>query len=245
MSHKLELLEGACIISDAHYSKTRVELLSLIKDIASKKLLPSQLILMGDVFDALFGEIQHTHNENSEIIKLINEISLEIEVLYLEGNHDFNLMDIFPKAKVIAFAQQPISCKFKNQSVSLAHGDFDIGFLYKLYTLLIRSSAVLLFLKFINAMSNNAILKELDRHLAKKEDCNEFDGFREYIQNRSLQKYESDCFIEGHYHQNIAFNFDNFNYINLAAFACNQRYFIVKSSQDNKLVLEEKSYKEI
>jgi len=245
MSHKLELLDGAYIISDAHYSHSRVELFSLIEDISSKKLLPSQLILMGDIFDALFGEIPHTHNENSEIINLINEISLEIEVVYLEGNHDFNLRKIFPNSKVIPFSQQPCSFMFKDKSVSLAHGDFDISFLYKLYTFLIRSSIVLYFLKLINVISFNAILNKLDKHLSKKEDCNEFVGFKEYIYERSLQKYESDYFIEGHYHQNIAFEFENLNYINLAAFACNQRYFIVKSLQDNKLFLEEKSYKEI
>ena len=245
MSHKLELLNGAYIISDAHYSHSRSELLFLIEDIASKKLLPSQLILMGDVFDALFGEIPHTHNENSKIIKCINQISLEIEILYLEGNHDFNLARIFPNIQIIPISLQPFKCTYKNQNVSLAHGDFDIGFLYKLYTYLIRSPLVLYSLRFINAISSNYILKILEKHLSKKDDCNKFIGFKEYILKRSLEKYDSQYFIEGHYHQNILFEFEHFSYINLAAFACNQRYFIVESSQDNKLCLEEKSYKEI
>ena len=160
MFHKVELLEGAYIISDAHYSHQRVELLSLIEDIARKKLQVTQLILMGDIFDALFGEIPYTQNENSKIIQLINQISLEIEVIYLEGNHDFNLSKVFPNSKIIPFSQQPFSCSFKNQSVSLAHGDFDVGFLYKLYTLVVRSSVVLYFLKFINTISSNSILKK-------------------------------------------------------------------------------------
>ncbi|MDQ7069043.1 MAG: hypothetical protein Q9M40_14350 [Sulfurimonas sp.] len=68
MSHNIELQEGALLISDAHYSSSRPELLSLIKDIHSKKIPTTQLILMGDIFDALFGEVPTTQEKNREMI---------------------------------------------------------------------------------------------------------------------------------------------------------------------------------
>ena len=244
MSHNLELKEGALIISDAHYSSSRPELLKLIQDIQSKKIATPQLLLMGDIFDALFFEVPKTEKNNQQIIKLLKQISLEIDIVYLEGNHDFNLHKIFPDIRVIPIDEQPFLCKYKDKKVALAHGDFDVSFLYGLYSKIIRNSSILNLLNMFNTLLNNVILKNLDNYLDKKDDCNEFVGFKSYIQNRDLEKYGCDYFIEGHYHQNKAFELESMKYINLAAFACNQRYFIVKLSHDKELFIEEHSYKE-
>lgn len=242
--NQIEILEGAFVISDAHYSHLRPELFSLIKNIHLKKLLPTQLILMGDIFDALFGEVPYTHLINKEIITLIDDISRDIEVVFLEGNHDFNLSAIFPNANVIPLNKQPLICEYKDEKVCLAHGDFDVSLSYRVYSNIIRNGIVLHLLKIVDTLTNHTILKKLDNFLAKKDDCKEFIGFKNFVSKRHLEKFKSDYFIEGHYHQNLSFKFENLNYINLAAFACNQRYFIVKSLQDNKLFLEENSYKE-
>lgn len=245
MSHNIELKEGALIISDAHYSSSRPELLALIKDIHSKKILISQLILMGDIFDALFKQVPKTQDNNKEVIKLLNEISEETELIYLEGNHDFNLQGIFLNAKIIGLNEQPIICSFKDKRVALAHGDFDIGIAYKIYTSFIRNSLMLFLLNFINTLTNNYILNKLDTYLDKKDDCKEFIGFETYIKNRQLDVFKCEYFIEGHYHQNMSFSYPKFNYINLAAFACNQRYFTVKLIKDNELKIDENKYMEI
>ena len=244
MSHNIELLAGACIISDAHYSNLRPELLLFIKEIESGKIKVTQLLLMGDIFDTLFGEVSFTHDLNSELIDSLNLISQNIELIYLEGNHDFNLQNIFPKAKVYSLTNQPLICSYNNKKIALAHGDFDLGFIYKTYSFLIRNSFILWILGLIDQITDHSIIKKLDKHLSKKDDCKEFIGFKKYVQSRSLELYKCDYFIEGHYHQNSSFTFTQYKYINLAAFACNQRYFIVKSIKDNEL-LEENSYKEM
>ena len=97
---------------------------------------------------------------------------------------------------------------------------------------------------FINTILGNYILNKLDIYLNKKEDCNEFVGFRKYIAKRLENKYTCDYFIEGHFHQNKALSFPHFEYINLAAFACNQRYFIVESSKDKLFLRENNFHKE-
>ncbi|WP_457745977.1 UDP-2,3-diacylglucosamine diphosphatase [Sulfurimonas sp.] len=241
MSHSFTIQEGAFFISDAHYSHLRPQLLSFMREIYVGGLAPTQLIFMGDVFDALFGAIPYTYSENKEVIELINDISKTIEIIYLEGNHDFNLKRIFPHVKVYSIKQQPIKAKFANKKVLLAHGDFDGGFGYKLYTTLIRSKVILHFLRFIDSVTKHFILKKIDAYLGKKDDCKKFSGFKEFIINRLSQKYRCSYFIEGHFHQNTSFEVDKFEYINLGAFACNQRYFIVKSSQDKEL-LQEKTF---
>ena len=242
MSHnQVNIKEGAFVISDAHYSPLRPELLSFIQDIHSQKLQPTQLILMGDIFDALFGGVKYTHELNREIIDLLNAISLNMEVIYFEGNHDFNLKSIFPKFTIYPISKQPIEAVYENKKVYLAHGDFDGGFGYLLYTSLIRNPFVLFCLKSIDSITSHSILKKLDIFLSKKDDCKDLETFEKFISTRLNGRYECDYFVEGHFHQNKRFGVDDFEYINLAAFACNQRYFIVKSSKDKEL-LEEKIF---
>ena len=245
MSHKhIEIKEGAFVISDAHYSLLRPELLELFQKIEAEQLHPTQLILMGDIFDALFGEVPHTHIQNSTIIKTLQNISYKIEVIYLEGNHDFNLKTLFPEVRVVPLQAQPLMCHYKSKSIALAHGDFDLTLSYKLYTKLIRNSFILKVLSLVDRALQHTILHKLDLYLAKKDDCKEFIGFYDYVKMRGLERYACDIFIEGHYHQNCSFEYKEFSYINLAAFACNQRYFIVKSLEDKELLKEEKLSKE-
>ena len=239
MSPSFTLKEGALLLGDAHYSHLRPQLLQLIEDIASKKLQIPQLIFMGDILDALFGDVSFTLQENRTIVKLIQEISQEIEVIYLEGNHDFNLKNVFKNVKVFSIQEQPVIAEYAGKTIALAHGDFDGAFSYKLYTTIIRNRWVLKLLNTIDSKIENKIIKKVDAHLGKKDDCKEFIGFKEYILSRGLEKYNCNYFIEGHYHQNKLYTFEEFTYINLAAFACNQRYFIVKSLQD-RVLLEEK-----
>ena len=246
MSHNnIVLKEGAYLIGDAHFSSWRPELYEFIKAIHSKQLLPSQLFLFGDIFDALFGSISKTLEKNKEMVSMLNDISKEIDLVYLEGNHDFNLKNVFPNAKVYPIGEQPVEVMYQDKKVLIAHGDFgeDIG--YKVYTSIIRNRFLLPIFNLINNIFGNFVLKNLDEYLSKKDDCNEFTGFRKYIAKRLENKFECDYFIEGHFHQNKIINFDNFIYINLAAFACNQRYFIVESSKDKKFLRESNFYKEI
>ena len=227
--------EGAFVVTDAHYSQKNSLFYIFLKDIESKKLQPTQIILLGDIFDALFGGIPFTYKKNQTLINLLNTISQTIEVIYLEGNHDFNLSKLFPHVKVFSIKQQPVVCSFEDKKVLLAHGDFDGDFFYKLYTTLIRDKIVLFCLKIIDNLTNHFILKNVDKHLSKKDDCNNFVGFEEFVKKR-LSAFRCDYFIEGHYHQDKKFTIGNLFYMNLGAFACNQRYFVVKSSQDREIM---------
>lgn len=242
MFHNLVLREGAFVIADAHCSHMRGDFLDLLKDIKLKKLLPTQLILLGDIFDTLFGQVAYTLEINSEAINILNEISKEIEVIYLEGNHDFNLKKVLPNIKVFAIKDQPIEMSFFEQKVLLSHGDIESPLGYRIYTAIIRNPFVLRALSIVDTIFNHIIIKKLDEYLSKKDDCKEFAGFEEFIKMRLLGRYSCDYFIEGHFHQNKSFKIGDFKYINLAAFACNQRYFIVKSTKDGGLLLQESSF---
>ncbi|MDQ7044983.1 MAG: metallophosphoesterase [Sulfurimonas sp.] len=231
---QIQIKEGAFFITDAHYSSSRPELLDFLKAIASKKLLPTQIFFMGDIFDALFGGVEKTYQVNIEAINIINKLSQTIEIIYLEGNHDFNLASLFPNVNVFKIKNQPLQCLYDEKKVILAHGDFDAPLGYQIYTAIVRNKLVLKFLSLFEIY----ILKKLDKYLSMKNDCKELPWFEDFISKRINNTYASDYFIEGHFHQNKTFELTTIKYINLGAFACNQRYFIVKSSKEKELLEE-------
>ncbi len=222
----LKLLEGAIFISDAHYSFKHRELLDFLKAIRAQEIQTPQLILMGDIFDLLFGGIAKTVERNQEAVDLINTLSDNIEIIYLEGNHDFNLASIFPGVQTFSIKQQPVVCEYRGETVALAHGDFDGAFGYRFYTALIRNHSVLRILSFLNGVGKQFILNALDAKLAKKDDCQKMYTFENYITKhlakQNLEKYA--LFIEGHHHQDLSFEIDGCTYVNLPAFACGTEY---------------------
>ena len=62
----LQLHDGAILIGDAHYSHLRPQFLDFLKTIASGKIKTTQLILMGDIFDQLFGGVAFTLERNEK-----------------------------------------------------------------------------------------------------------------------------------------------------------------------------------
>jgi UDP-2,3-diacylglucosamine hydrolase len=238
-----EILPGALLISDAHYSKRRPQLFSLLQALDSGRLDAPQLILMGDIFDLLFGEIGVTHKMNAQAVAVLRNISRNIPVLYLEGNHDYNLKKLFPDARIVPLSKQPLSCHCGGTRLLLAHGDFNGPLGYRIYTMLIRNPLVLHFLGFVNRVGGNAVIDRLEHYLDRKNDCYVIPGFEAMTQRhlKRLDLSKTDVFIEGHYHQGKAFEIGGVSYFNLSAFACNQHYAIVRHEQKS-LTLQERAW---
>ena len=238
-----EILPGALLISDAHYSERRPQLLSLLQAVADGTEAAPQLILMGDIFDLLFGQIPLTHRMNADAVTALQVVSEKMPVLYLEGNHDYNLKTLFPEATVVPLARQPIACRCGRTRLLLAHGDFNQPLRYRLYTALIRNPFVLRLLGLVNRLGGNAIIGRLERYLAQKNDCYVIPGYaqmvRRHLQNVDLS--ETDVFIEGHYHQGVTFETDGVVYFNPSAFACNLHYAIVRHER-NRFTLHEQAW---
>jgi UDP-2,3-diacylglucosamine hydrolase len=238
-----EVLPGALLISDAHYSADRPQLLSLLNAIDAGALAVPQLILMGDIFDLLFGEIRVTHRMNADAVAALQRISRRIPVLYLEGNHDYNLSALFPDAEVIPISKQPCACRCGSLSLQLAHGDFNQPLGYRIYTALIRNRAVLHLLGLLNRIGGNVIIRKLEAHLQKKNHCHVMEGFDAFVKRHlsAVDLTASDVFIEGHYHQGRALDAGGVYYFNPSAFACNLHYAIVTYDR-NRFTLQEHAW---
>ena len=225
-----KLKEKVIFIADSHYNGTRDILLKLLYELDDNKIIVDQLFLMGDIFDFLSYEISYFKIKNKLVIDLINKISKKIEIIYFEGNHDFNLKKLFPYCLVIPRSKQPILIIYKNKHIKLSHGDIYTPFLYDIYTFIIRNTMVL---KLLNSIDIKFWLtKMIEIKLSKKQICKKNQIFKAVIEQR-IKQYNCDLIIEGHFHQNIL----NDNYINIPSLFCDKEYlYLYNGKFSTKLI---------
>jgi UDP-2,3-diacylglucosamine hydrolase len=233
MSHNILLQEGAILIADAHYSDKYSQFFTFLQALESGAIKTSQLILIGDMFELLFGVISQTKKDNAQEIALLNKLSESMEIIYFEGNHDFGLKNIFPNILIIPLQEQPQVAKFNEQKVMLSHGDTKTPLGYQVYTKMIRNPFILSIVGLFDILCAHCIIKWLKSRGMQKDPCYKIDLFKKIIQKRLsyLKDEPLDIVVEGHFHQNLSFELYEFEYINLSSFACNSKYFIVQSNR--------------
>lgn len=221
----LNIQNGAIFVADSHYNQKNREFLTFLEKLENKEILTTQLFLMGDMIDFISGESRYFIKQNIAVINLLNKLSKNIEIIYLEGNHDYNLKTIFPNINVIKRENQPLLAKFEEKSVSISHGDNFINWKYDLYCKFIRNTIFLKFMNFIDV--NSFISKKIEDVLVKKNICHKMKNFEEIVLKR-VKNYDSDIIIEGHYHQGDIYNFDKKEYINIPSLCCQKKYIVIK-----------------
>jgi len=217
----LNLQDNAIFVADSHYNLKNKEFLIFLEQLDSKKIECSQLILMGDNFDFLSGESKYFIKQNEVLIQLLNKLSLNIEIFYLEGNHDYNLQKLFPHIQVLKREEQPLLGKYKDKTLALSHGDNFINWQYDLYCSVIRNPILLKFLNMIDF--GNFISKKIDSSLLGKNICHKMKDFNLLAEKR-INNYKSDIIIEGHYHQGSTFEFKDKKYVNIPSLCCDKKY---------------------
>jgi len=245
MSHNITLQEGAILIADAHYSPEYPQFYTFLQALESGEIQTKQLILMGDMFELLFGVIKQTLIDNEKEVILLNTLSKNMEIIYFEGNHDFGLRKVFPNILIIPLEKQPQLTHFNEQKVQLSHGDTKTPLGYQIYTRLIRNSIILSVVGLLDKICLHCIIRWLKSRGEQKEPCYKIQNFMQIIAKRLkyLKHEDLDIVIEGHFHQDLKFKMYDFDYINLSSFACKRKYFIVQS-KDKQFFLQETQFKE-
>ena len=233
----IRIQEGALFIADAHDSAKRDYFFNFLTQLLDVP--PPQLFLMGDMFDVFIGNVTYTQQRYAHYIELINRLAKRCEIFYFEGNHDFNLSSCFEGVHIIPIQQQPQIAHFEdNTACLLLHGDCYEKGSYALYTAWIRNSITLKVLNVFDKLLGGGISKHMMNSQEKKELCRSIGHFKEII-DAKIGQYPTDnigLIIEGHYHQDKMFLYENVCYINLASFACTKRYFKVNTAEKTKLV---------
>ena len=227
----LNLQENAIFVADSHFNLKNDEFSIFLEQLDSKEIETTQLILMGDNFDFLSGESNYFIKQNKDLIDLLNKLSLKIQIVYLEGNHDYNLQKLFPNIKVLKREEQPLFGRYKNKLIGLSHGDNFINWKYDLYCKIIRNTVLLKFLNMIDF--SNFISKKIDSSLLKKNICHKINNFDKLVEKR-VKYYKSDIIIEGHYHQGSTHIFGNKRYINMPSLCCDKEYIKLNNNEFRK-----------
>ena len=214
--------EHALFIADAHYPHHGKNFLTLLQDIQNQKINTPQLFLMGDIFDLLFGHNDYIQTFSQEAIVLIQELSQTLEIVYLEGNHDFCLKEIFQNIKVYSREEQPIHFQLNNQDVYLSHGDkYETGFGYNLYSKILRNKITLTLLKPFEKQ----IIDHRMKKLKVKKICGDFKGYQKRFDAIRSHYPKNSLIIEGHFHQSLVHE----NYVSLPSLACQKKVAVVEN----------------
>ncbi len=217
----MELKENALIVSDIHYHpRYRRDFLNLLSELESSP--PPQLILLGDIFDLLFGEVDWTISLNRDVIERLDKLGKKIEITYFEGNHDFNLGNIFNNIHIVPISKQPMRLRSGDIDIFLAHGDFQEGGIFYFYRRVIENRYLLKFLNWIDTKLGNIIIKHIEKREEQKEKC--------YQRGKADIRFQKErgIYIYGHFHQNRGIQIGDSLYLLLSSFACNKSSFVVK-----------------
>lgn len=218
----LNIKDGAIFVADSHFNEKNQEFLYFLNKIKAGEIETSQLFLMGDMIDFISEESKYFIKKNKIIINILNELSNNIEIIYLEGNHDYNLKSIFPNINVVEREKQPFLGRLSNDEIiNLSHGDNFSDWKYNFYCIMIRNKYLLHFLNFIDV--NFFISKKIENSLLKKNICYKIFDFERIVEKR-IKNYNCDVVIEGHFHQGKEFLFDNKKYINVPSLFCQKKY---------------------
>ncbi len=219
-----EIANGAIFIADSHYPHHGDTFLKILQQIEKKDINPTQLFLMGDIFDLLFGYNQYIQTFSKPAIDLLQKLSLDLEIIYIEGNHDFCLKDIFPKIKVYSRKEQPVEYLLGEDKIYLSHGDrYATGSLYSLYSNILRNKTTLTLLKPFEKQ----IIDHRMKKLKAKKICKEFKNHKKKFDTIISHYPKESIIIEGHFHQGLIHK----NYISLPSLACQGKITLVEDGE--------------
>lgn len=216
--------ENAIFIADSHYPHHGDAFIELLKKIERKEVQTSQLFLLGDNFDLLFGHNDYIQTFSKEAISLLQKLSESIEMHYFEGNHDFCLEEVFPKANVYSREAQPVIFKLGDKKVGISHGDkYITGLGYDLYCKVLRNKTTLTLLKPFE----KAIIDDRMKKLTQKDICHTFHGFEKRVEQILAHYKDVDMVIEGHFHQSKIVG----KYISLPSQACQNKVGVLQEGE--------------
>lgn len=204
----LEISNDAIFIADSHTQNGRDSLILGLEKLLHSP--PSQIFLMGDISNILVGNLKSSIKSNQRLISTIDSLTPKAQIIYFEGNHDFNLERIMPSVIKIPRKSQPQLATFGDKTALIAHGDI---FLDKKYEIYIKILSAKVSEKILNAL-DLATFGRLYGFIEKKVQnkrirlLHDESAIQTLIQRR-IQSYENyilhknlrvDLVIEGHFH---------------------------------------------
>lgn len=234
----LEISNDAIFIADSHTqccSQNRRDslVLSLEKMLDSP---PSQVFLLGDISHILVGNLKSSIESNKTLLRAIDSLTQKAQIIYFEGNHDFNLEGIMPSVMKIPRKNQPLLAKFGDKTALIAHGDIFLDKKYEIYIKILSAKVSAKILNALDCATFGWLYGKIEKKVQSKKIrlLSDEDAICALVKKR-IQSYENyiarenlrvDLVIEGHFHLGKIIAKDsresatksNFSYVALPSF---------------------------
>lgn len=206
----LEIKSDAIFIADSHTQNGRDSLIWTLQKFCDNKSMPSQIFLLGDISNILVGNLKSSIESNKTLINTLNLLSQKSQIVYFEGNHDFNLEGILPNVLKIPRNNQPLITKFGDKTALIAHGDIFLDKKYEIYIKILSAKFSAKILNTLDLATFGRLYKFIEKMVQSKKIrlLSESSEIHTLIQSR-IQKYQHyillqnlnvDLVIEGHFH---------------------------------------------
>lgn len=205
-----------------------------------------KFFIIGDLFDLFIGRKKIFTQRYSELLNVFAEMAARnIEIFYIEGNHDFNLKKLTPKAKNIHVLTNDFEYEWEGKRFFFTHGDKinwkDIKYLLLRFSLRTRLAQWLIqsapgdWIDYLGSRwsqrsrKKNAISETRALPLVR----NTVQMFRNFACLKIVQGFHFVVMGHSHYFDNIKFKIDQHEgqYINAGFPRKDRKFFVLESGQ--------------
>lgn len=212
MKKILEIKDDAIFIADSHTQcfaqHGRDSLLLVLEKMLDSA--PSQIFLMGDISNILVGNLKSSLESNQRLLNALDSLSQKAQIIYFEGNHDFNLECILPNVVKIPRKNQPQLARFGDKSALIAHGDIFLDKKYEIYIKILSAKITAKILNTLDLATFGRLYGFIEKKVqSKKIRLLSDESAIQTLINRRIQSYQNyisrhnlrvDFVIEGHFH---------------------------------------------
>lgn len=171
-----------------------------------------RIIILGDFFEFWYGFKKVVISDYFKILTKLKDLKdKNIEIIYIEGNHDFNIGYFMEKILEINIYKEHFTCEINKKSFLFMHGDtinLDKDKFYSFLRLFLRS-------KFTEFLMNNIppyIILSIAKHFSTTSRNYLSKNFNmTEICNKIKEKYNYDFIIAGHFHKN--YHYENIYFL--------------------------------
>jgi UDP-2,3-diacylglucosamine hydrolase len=193
-------------IADAHLRQPEDEnYRRLLSFLATLPGTADTLYILGDLFEFWIGYPRLVFPQYAPLIDALRRLRLQgVELVYLEGNHDFNLGPVFTRDLRAGVHAGPVTVSLAGRRVYLCHGDQmnpqDYG--YRLLRGLLRSLPVRCLPRLLPPAAAVGIARFLDRTCGAPETAVRSHDPGPIIRRFARQQFAagSDAVVTGHFH---------------------------------------------
>lgn len=230
------------VLSDLHLWGPKDPLYRALLEFIDSKLEPGdKFLIVGDLFDLFVGSKTVFQKRYEELISKMRELgNRNIELYYIEGNHDFHLENIFDDCPHVKIYSDTLHLEWEQKTLHFCHGDKinkkDIGYqLFRIFTRNLISQCI------IEALPGSIIdrvgrtMSQASRGYHHEANEKTIQLFRNYACEQIANGYDFVIMGHSHYLDDIRFRIENHEgqYVNVGYPRKHRKYLELRRGENS------------